>query len=224
MSEIRHAGIAGTGHYVPERVIPNAFFEDFVDTSDEWIRQRTGIQERRFLADGQTIHDMCMAAARQALDAAGVEPDELDLIVLGTISADQYVPATAPLLQHHLGATRAAAFDISAACAGFLAAMNVGESFIASGKGDKVLIIGAEALSRYIDMKDRGSCILFGDGAGAAVLQAQEAGGPGEILRTALGSDRRRLRLHHYSERWLPEPGELRVRGEAGALPAGSRP
>lgn len=189
MSERTHVGIAGTGHYVPEQVIPNSWFEQHVETSDEWIRQRTGIHERRFAAPDQATSDLCIEAARMALADAGVEPDELDLIVVGTVSPDQFLPACAPQVQHALGATRAAAYDVVAACTGFLTALSVGEATIAAGRARKALVIGAETLSRFLDLEDRGSCILFGDGAGAAVLQAQEAGGPAEILRLSLGSD-----------------------------------
>lgn len=189
MSERQHVGIAGTGHYVPERVVPNTWFEQHVDTSDEWIRQRTGIVERRFAAEDQATSDLCIEAARMALEHAGVEADEIDLIVVGTITPDQFLPATAPLVQHAIGATSAAAFDVAAACTGFMTALSVGEAMIAAKRAKKALVIGAETLSRFIDLEDRGSCILFGDGAGAAVLQAQEAGGPGEILRLSLGSD-----------------------------------
>jgi 3-oxoacyl-[acyl-carrier-protein] synthase III len=189
MSQIRHVGIAGTGHYVPERVVPNDFFAQYTDTNDEWIRKRTGIRERRFLGDDMATSDMCIIAARRALEAAGTDPAEVDLVVVGTISPDQYVPAAAPIIQHELGITNTAAFDVGAACAGFLTALQVGESFIAAGRGKKALVLGAETLSRFIDFSDRGSCILFGDGAGAVLLQAQEEGEPGEILKVSLGCD-----------------------------------
>lgn len=189
MSEGRQVGIAGTGHYVPERVVPNSYFEQFVETSDEWISQRTGIKERRFAAEDQATSDLCIEAARRALESAGVSAEDLDLIVVGTVSPDQYLPACAPLVQEALGAKRAASFDVNAACTGFITALSVGDSAIRAGRAENVLVIGAEALSRFLDLEDRTSCILFGDGAGAAVLRAQEPGGPAEILRISLGSD-----------------------------------
>ncbi len=189
MIERQHVGIAGVGHYVPERVIPNSYFEQFLDTSDEWIQQRTGIAERRFAAEDQATSDMCIEASKRALENAGIAAEDVDLIVVGTISPDQYLPACAPLVQEGIGAGRAAAFDVSAACTGFITALSVAESMVASGQAKVALVIGAETLSRFIDMKDRTSCILFGDGAGAVVIKAQPAGSPGEILRVELGSD-----------------------------------
>jgi 3-oxoacyl-[acyl-carrier-protein] synthase-3 len=189
MSEKGHICIVGTGHYVPERVVPNTFFEEHVETSDEWIRQRTGIRERRFAAEGEATSDLCIAAGRRALEAAGVAPEDLDLIIVGTVSPDQFLPAVAPQVQHSLGACDAMAFDVVAACTGFLTAMTCASTFLTAGKGQTALVIGAETLSRFLDLKDRTSCILFGDGAGAAVLKVGKAGDPGEILRTSLGSD-----------------------------------
>lgn len=189
MSQNRSVGIAGTGHCVPDLVVPNTYFEQFVDTSDEWIRQRTGIRERRFLEDGMLLSDLAVSAAEQALEAAGTDARELDRIVIGTVSPDQYVPALAPLIQRRLGAKGCGAFDVSAACAGFLTALDIGRNAILAGQAKKALVIGCECLSRLLDIQDRTSCILFGDGAGAAVLQAQEPGAPGEILRVGLGSD-----------------------------------
>jgi len=189
MTQQGHICIAGTGHYVPEREVPNSFFEEHVETSDEWIRQRTGIHSRRFAAEGEATSDLCIAAARKALEAAGVAPEDLDLIVVGTISPDQFLPAVAPLVQTALGAKDAMAFDVVAACTGFITALSTGEAFLASGKGKTALVIGAETLSRFLDLHDRTSCILFGDGAGAAVLKVGEPGSPGEILRTSMGSD-----------------------------------
>lgn len=187
-SRIR-VGIAGTGSYVPARVVPNSFFEEFLDTSDEWIVQRTGIRERRFAADEEATSDLCMRAAERALESAGVDPQDLDLIVVGTLSPDFPLPATACLVQERLGARKAGAFDVAAACTGFLTAMDCAEAFIAAGRARRVLAIGAETLSRFIDLEDRTSCILFGDGAGAAVLTPYDECGQGEILKSTLGSD-----------------------------------
>ncbi|MBM3977350.1 MAG: ketoacyl-ACP synthase III [Planctomycetes bacterium] len=182
-------GIAGTGSYVPERVVPNSEFEKFLDTSDEWIVQRTGIRERRFAAPGQATSDLSLIAAQRALENAGMKAEDLDLIVLGTLTPDFLLPSTACLVQDRLGAKRAAAFDCNAACTGFITALNTGEAFVAAGRAKRVLVIGAETLSRFIDLKDRSSCILFGDGAGAAVLAPYDECGKGEILDTRMGAD-----------------------------------
>jgi 3-oxoacyl-[acyl-carrier-protein] synthase-3 len=182
-------GIAGTGSYAPERVVPNTYFERLVDTSDEWIVQRTGIQERRFAADDQATSDLALEASRRALEAAGVKPDELDLIVLGTLTPDYLLPSTACLIQDRLGAANAGAFDVNAACTGFLTALHTGEAFIAAGRARRVLVVGAEKLTSFVDFTDRTSCIIFGDAAGAAVLTPLDECGQGEILKTTLGSD-----------------------------------
>lgn len=189
MTELTRVGIAGTGSYAPERVMTNDDFARLLDTSDEWITQRTGIKERRWVADDQQNSDLAENAARAALDAAGIGAEELDLIVVGTLTADHLMPTIACQLQHRLGAEKAAAFDVQAACTGFLTALHTGESFIAAGRAKKALVIGSEALSRYLDMSDRSSCILFGDGAGAAVLRPWQECERGEILRTELGAD-----------------------------------
>ena len=182
-------GIAGTGSYVPERVVPNRYFESLVDTSDEWIEQRTGIRERRFAADDQATSDLALEASKRALESAGVKPEELDLIVLGTLTPDYLLPSTACLIQDRLGATRAGAFDVNAACTGFLTAMHTGEAFVAAGRARRVLVVGAEKLTSFVDFTDRTSCIIFGDAAGAAVLTPLDECGQGEILRTTLGAD-----------------------------------
>ena len=182
-------GIAGTGSYVPERVVPNSYFERIVDTSDEWIVQRTGIKERRWAADGEATSDMAVAAGRRALEAAQIDPESLDLIVVGTVTPDQMIPACSALIQHKLGAKRAAAFDCNSACTGFITALSIAETFVASGKARRVLAIGAESLSRIIDMQDRSSCILFGDAAGAAVVAPFDEVRQGEILKTQIGAD-----------------------------------
>ncbi|MEX1023788.1 MAG: beta-ketoacyl-ACP synthase III [Planctomycetota bacterium] len=189
MSHRVRVGIAGTGAYVPERVVPNAYFEEFLDTSDEWIVQRTGIRERRFAAEDQATSHLCVEAGQRALDDSGVRAEDLDLIICGTLSPDYLLPSTACLVQDRLGARKAGAFDCNAACTGFLTALATGECFIAAGRAKRVLVLGAETLSRFLDYEDRGSCILFGDGAGAAVLAPLEDCGQGEILKTSLGSD-----------------------------------
>ncbi len=182
-------GIAGTGICAAPRVMTNHDFEKLVDTSDEWIVQRTGIRERRFVAPEQATSDLCIAAGRQALDAAGLAATELDLVIVGTLTPDYLLPACATLVQNALGAKNAGAFDVNAACTGFLTALHTGECFVAAGRARNVLAIGAESLSRFLDMSDRASCILFGDGAGAAVLRPHSECGRGEILRSTLGAD-----------------------------------
>jgi 3-oxoacyl-[acyl-carrier-protein] synthase III len=189
MSHRVRVGIAGLGSYVPERVLTNHDFERLVDTSDEWIVQRTGIRERRFAAEGQATSDLCVAAARKALEAAQVEAADLDLIIVGTLTPDYLLPSCSCLVQDQLGARKAGAFDVAAACTGFLTALHTAEGFIAAGRARRVLVLGAETLSRFLDMQDRTSCILFGDAAGAAVLMPYEECQQGEVLRTALGSD-----------------------------------
>ena len=179
--------ITGVGSYVPERVLTNADLEKIVDTTDDWITSRTGIRERRTAAEDEFTSTMGIAAARIALKRAGVEAADLDLIIVATITPDMPFPATACIVQQELGATRAAAFDLEAACTGFLYALEIGRQFIDNGTYQNVLIIGAEKLSSIMDWKDRNTCVLFGDGAGAAVLQ-RRADSRG-VLATRLGSD-----------------------------------
>jgi 3-oxoacyl-[acyl-carrier-protein] synthase-3 len=182
-------GIAGTGADLPERRVPNSWFEGFLDTSDEWIVQRTGIRERRFAAAHEATSDLSVHAAKRALESSGIRAEDLDLIIVGTLTPDYLLPSTACLVQDRLGAKSAGAFDCNAACTGFLTALHTGEAFIAAGRARRVLAVGAETLSRFIDLEDRGSCILFGDGAGAAVLTPHDECGQGEVLRTTLGAD-----------------------------------
>lgn len=183
-------GIAGLGHSLPERVVDNHYFTRFVDTSDEWIVQRTGIRERRWLDDGEKPSDLFLAAGKNALEDSGLAPEDIDLIVLATVSGDhQGVPAAACMVQEALGCTNAAAFDVAAACAGFLYAMQIGRQFIATGTYRNVLVIGGEGLSRIADIYDRNSVILFADGAGAAVLQPHAICQQGLIEDMILGAD-----------------------------------
>jgi 3-oxoacyl-[acyl-carrier-protein] synthase III len=190
-------GIAGTGSYAPPVVMSNHDFEKLVDTSDEWIVQRTGIKERRYATPEQATSDLCVEAGRQALARARLDPKDLDLIVVGTLTPDFLLPSCSVLVQHRLGAVNAGAFDVSAACTGFLTALHTGESFVASGRAKRVLVIGAECLSRYLDLKDRSSCILFGDGAGAAVLAPLEECRQGEVIKAVLGADGSGFELIH---------------------------
>ena len=189
MAEKFNAVIAGTGTALPEQRLTNADLEKIVDTSDDWIVSRTGIRERRKLEPGFSNVDLSARAAQTALDAACLKPDELDLILVATITPDYPTPSTACLIQARLGAFRAAAFDISAGCSGFLYAMNVGQQFISGGVYRNVMVVGVEILSRVTDWEDRGTCVLFGDGAGAVVLQ--RTGGDRGIIACELGADGR---------------------------------
>ena len=181
-----YSRIAGTGSYLPERVLTNADLEKMVDTSDEWIVARTGIRERRVAAEGQTTGDLAFEAATRAMQAAGVEASEIELIVVGTTTPDIIFPSTACLLQHRLGANGCAAFDVNAACSGFVYALTVADKFIRSGAVKTALVVGAETLTRMLDWSDRNTCVLFGDGAGAVVLKADSETG---ILSTHLHAD-----------------------------------
>ncbi len=163
-----YARIAGTGGYLPERVLTNQQIADSgVDTSDEWIQERTGIRQRRIAAIDETASSMGEHAAREALTAAGLEPESLDLIIVATSSPDRIFPSTACLLQHRLGVRQCAAFDVQAACSGFVYALSIADQYIRAGGAQRVLVVGSEVNSRVVDWSDRGTCILFGDGAGA---------------------------------------------------------
>lgn len=180
--------IAGTGSYLPERILTNAELAAKVDTSDEWIVSRTGIKERRIAADGQCTSDLATEAAKKALEQAGLAVEDIELIIVATITPDTLTPATACYVQKNLGANKAVAFDISAACSGFLYAMKISKRLISSGAFKNALIIGAEKLSAVTNWEDRSTCVLFGDGAGAAVLRAA-APEEGSILATEMGTD-----------------------------------
>jgi 3-oxoacyl-[acyl-carrier-protein] synthase-3 len=169
---MNRARITGTGSAVPTKVLTNADLEKLVETSDEWIMTRTGIKERHIVSEGEKFSDLCTKAADQALKRAHVKPEDLDMILVGTISSDMPFPATSCLVQRNLGASNAAASDVSAACVGFLYGLHMGDALIQSNKAENVLVIGGEILSRYVDWTDRSTCVLFGDGAGAVVLQA----------------------------------------------------
>jgi 3-oxoacyl-[acyl-carrier-protein] synthase-3 len=180
--------IAGTGSYLPEKVLTNFDLEKMVDTTNEWIVSRTGIHERHIAAPEQATSDLCTAAALKALEMADVDPADLDLIIVATLTPDHHFPSTAGFVQRNLGAKKAAAFDIEAACTGFIYALTVGDLFIRSGTYQKVLVIGGEVLSKFLDWEDRDTCVLFGDGAGAAVLVPGEDMDRG-IISTHLHSD-----------------------------------
>jgi 3-oxoacyl-[acyl-carrier-protein] synthase-3 len=182
----RYSAITGWGMYVPERVVTNADFERMVDTTDEWITSRTGIKERHFAAPNETASTFAIAAARQALERAGMTGADLDLIIVATVCADYPFPSTANLVQHALGA-QCGAFDIRAACSGFLYGLATAHQFIAAGAVKHALVIGVEVLSRILDMTDRSTCVLFGDGAGAVVMSASDE--PSGVLGFTIGSD-----------------------------------
>lgn len=184
---LRSSRIIGTGHYVPERIMTNFDLEKMVETSDEWITTRTGIRQRHIATPEQACSDLAFIAAQRALEMAKVKPAELDGVFIGTISGDMPFPATATLVQDRLGAVNAAAMDVSAACSGFIYGTSLAHAMISSRQMNRVLVVGAELLSKFIDWSDRSTCVLFGDGAGAAVLEACE---PGEgILSTYMKSD-----------------------------------
>lgn len=179
--------IIGTGSYLPKKVADNHFLSTIVDTDDEWIRQRTGIKERHLSNGKEGTTYMATHAAEAALENAGITADELDMIIVATVSADTYVPSTSCQVQGAIGAIRATCFDLNAACSGFLFAMNTAYAYIEMGMAKTILIIGAETLSREVDWSERSSCILFGDGAGAAIMRQEE--GKGGLIASVTGSD-----------------------------------
>ena len=181
-----HARIAGTGSYLPEKVLTNKDLATLVDTSDEWITARTGIRERHVAAEGELTSDLALHASRHALEAAGIDASEIDLIIVGTTTPDLIFPSTACILQHKLGIAGCPAFDVNAACSGFIYALTVADQFIQSGAAKTALVVGAETLTRMLDWTDRGTCVLFGDGAGAVVLKADNETG---ILSTHMHAD-----------------------------------
>ena len=184
--------VRGVGHYLPARVVENSAFEKDLDTSDEWIRTRTGIERRHFAAEGETTSDMGAAAARAALADAGLAIDDIDAVIVATSTADLTFPSAATMVQARLGMTRGFAFDVQAVCAGFVFGLANANALILSGQARRILVIGAETFSRILDFTDRATCVLFGDGAGAVVLEAQEGQGTSDdrgILATDLNSD-----------------------------------
>jgi 3-oxoacyl-[acyl-carrier-protein] synthase III len=200
-----YAALTGWGMYVPERVLSNADLEELVDTSDEWIVTRTGIRERRIAGPGETSASMGVQAARQALERAGVDPRDIDILVVATSTPDQLMPSAACVVQTELGALRAGPMDVNAACSGFAYGLAVGVQFVRSGTSKTVLVVGTDTLSRFLNYQDRNTCILFGDGAGAVVLQASDE--PVGVLSIDLGA--------------LPGTGELlEIPGGGSARPA----
>lgn len=180
--------VLGTGHFLPPNVRTNFDLEKMVETSDSWIRERTGIRERHIAPEGMVTSDMAAGAAKNALEAAGVKASELDLIIVGTVTPDMPMPATAVFVQQKIGAPTCPSFDLSAACAGFIYGLSIGDQFIKAGMAKRVLVIGVELLSRVVNWEDRTTCVLFGDGAGAVVLGPADDGDRG-ILSTILQSD-----------------------------------
>ncbi len=188
------AVVKGVGHYLPERIVPNSEFEETLDTSDEWIRTRSGIERRHFAAEGETTSDLAVKAARAALDNAGLAPDDIDTVLVATSTPDLTFPSVGTMVQEKLGMTRGFGFDVQAVCAGFIFALTNANALILAGQAKRVLVIGAETFSRIMDWTDRSTCVLFGDGAGALVLEAQDAEGTSDdrgILASDLNSDGR---------------------------------
>lgn len=183
---MKHARISGTGSYLPEKILTNAELETMVDTTDEWIVTRTGIRERHIIADGEYTSDMALNASRRAIEAAAIQAQQIDLIIVATTTPDRVFPSTACLLQDKLGISSCPAFDIQAVCSGFIYALATADSFIKSGTAKCALVVGADAMSRITDWTDRSNCILWGDGAGAAIVQASTEPG---IISSHLHSD-----------------------------------
>jgi len=216
--QVRRAVIVGVGSHLPEKIVTNEDLAKFVDTSDEWIRERTGIKQRHIAADDETTCDLAVRAAQRALEDAGMAASDIDLIVLATSTPDNTFPATATLVQAKLGITQGSAFDIQAVCSGFVFALNTANALVTTGQANHVLVIGAETFSRILDWEDRGTCVLFGDGAGAVVLSGQDGSGENTdrgILAAKVRSDGR-----HYDKLYVDggvsstqTVGKLRMQG-----------
>ena len=212
MANIR-AGILGTGHSYPEGILTNAELEKMVETSDDWITSRTGIKQRRKAAPDEYTSQFAVRAGRQAIERAGLQPEDIDLILCATVSPDQILPSTGCIIQAELGANKAAAMDLVAACSGFLYGLTIADTMVRTGQSKRALVIGAEVLTQYVDYTDRGTCILFGDGAGAAVLGPVD--GDRGILSSRIRSDGR------YLEQLYSPGGGTRRRPTAETLAAG---
>ena len=214
---VSRAVVQGVGHYLPSRVVPNSHFETFLDTSDEWIRTRSGIERRHFAAEGETTSELASHAARAALSDAGMEVGEIDAIIVATSTADLTFPSAATMVQAELGMTSGFAFDVQAVCAGFIFALANANALIVSGQARAVLVIGAETFSRIMDWTDRATCVLFGDGAGALVLKAEDGEGTSAdrgILSTDLHSDGRYRELLYVDGGVSTQTtGHLRMQG-----------
>ena len=215
---IRRAVVQGVGHYLPERIVPNSYFEDTLETSDEWIKSRSGIERRHFAAEGQTTSDLAIRAAKAALADAGMDGSDIDAIILATSTADMTFPSAATMVQEAIGNTTGFAFDVQAVCAGFVYALANANALIISGQASKVMVIGAETFSRIMDWTDRGTCVLFGDGAGAVILAAEDGEGTSAdrgILATDLNSDGRFRNLLYVDGGVATQnTGQLRMEGK----------
>jgi len=190
-----YSRIAGTGRYLPERILTNADLEKLVDTSDEWIRTRTGVERRHVCAEDQTTSNMCIAAARIAMDDAGVAPEDIDMVITGTTTPDLVFPNVSTIVQHQLGIPACTAFSLEAACAGFIYALTTADKFIKAGEAKCALVMGAECITKLVDWSDRNTCVLFGDGAGAAILKPSDEPG---IISCHLGADGQYKDLLYY--------------------------
>ena len=214
----RRAVVEGVGHYLPDRIVPNSWFTESLDTSDEWIKSRSGIERRHFAADGQTTSDLASRAAKAALADAGLQGSDIDAIILATSTADMTFPSAATMVQEAIGNTTGFAFDVQAVCAGFVYALANANALIISGQAKRVLVIGAETFSRIMDWTDRSTCVLFGDGAGAVILCAEEGDGtPADrgILATDLNSDGRYRDLLYVDGGVATQnTGKLRMEGK----------
>lgn len=214
------AVVKGVGHYLPERVVPNAEFEETLDTSDEWIRTRSGIERRHFAADDQTTSDLASLAANAALENAGLTADDIDAVVVATSTPDLTFPSVATMVQQKIGMTRGFGFDVQAVCAGFVYALTNANALILSGQAQRVLVIGAETFSRIMDWTDRATCVLFGDGAGALILEAEQGTGENTdrgVLSADLNSDGRYKDMLYVDGgvSTTGDSGKLRMQGNA---------
>jgi 3-oxoacyl-[acyl-carrier-protein] synthase-3 len=190
-----YSRIAGTGRYLPEKILTNFDLEKIVDTTDEWIRTRTGVERRHQVAPEQTTSDMCVEAAKVAMDDAGVQPEDIDLVIIGTTSPDLIFPNVATLVQHRLGIPACACIGLEAACTGFIYALTTADKYIKAGEANRALVIGAECITKLVDWSDRNTCVLFGDGAGAVILEPSEEAG---IIGCHLGADGQYKDLLYY--------------------------
>ena len=206
-----YSRIVGTGRYLPERIMTNADLEKIVDTTDEWIRTRTGVERRHVVEPDQTTSDMCVEAAKKAMDAAGVKPQDIDMVITGTTTPDLIFPNISTIIQHRLGIPACTAFSLEAACTGFIYALTTADKFIKAGEAKCALVMGAECITKLIDWSDRNTCVLFGDGAGAAVVVPSDEPG---IISTALGADGQYRELLYYP---VGQSKNLEVAGTADA-------
>jgi 3-oxoacyl-[acyl-carrier-protein] synthase-3 len=206
-----YSRIVGTGRYLPERIMTNADLEKIVDTTDEWIRTRTGVERRHVVEPGQTTSDMCVEAAKKAMEAAGVKPQDIDMVITGTTTPDLIFPNISTIIQHRLGIPACTAFSLEAACTGFIYALTTADKFIKAGEAKCVLVMGAECITKLIDWNDRNTCVLFGDGAGAAIVVPSDEPG---IISTALGADGQFKELLYYP---VGQSKNLEIAGTEGA-------